>query len=244
MAHASPLATKAGTDEALGYLRQATVLDPGYSYAKALCAHFQGFRKSQSWADDAGIGEGIRLAEEALLDHRDDPGTLANAAFALSVLARRHDEALHAIERALVLNPNSARVAFTAGWIRNYVGQAAAAIEHFQRAIRLSPLDPATASFLTGLGFAYTRTGKFDDALSAGLRALREAPDFHSSYRLVIVCLVGLGRLDEARVVAQRLLALAPGLTVTKCRALTAVGSDAEYTDSYMASLSLAGIPD
>ena len=244
MAHASPVATQAGTDEALAYLRQAIVLDPRYSYAKALCASFQGHRRNQSWGDDAGIGEGIRLAEEALLDHRDDPGTLANAAFALSVLARRHDEALHAIERALVLNPNSARVAFTAGWIRQYAGQAAAAIEHFQRAIRLSPLDPATASILTGLGFAYTRIGKFDDALSAGLRALREAPDNHSSHRLVIVCLVGLGRLDEARVVARRLLALSPGLTVTKCRALTAVGSDAAYTDSYMAALSLAGIPD
>ena len=243
MAHASPLATQAGTGEALGYLGQAIALDPGYSYAKALYAHFQGYRKSQCWADDEGIGEGIRLAEEALLDPRDDPGTLANAAFALSVLARRHDEALHAIERALVLNPNSARVAFTAGWIRNYLGQAAA-IEHFERAMRLSPLDPATAAIFTGLGFAYTRFGKFDDALSAGLRALREAPEYHTSHRLVITCLVRLGRLDDARVVAQRLLALAPGLTVTKCRALTAVGSDAEYTDSYMAALALAGIPD
>jgi adenylate cyclase len=95
-----------------------------------------------------------------------------------------------------------------------------------------------------GLGFAYIRTGAFDDALSAGLRALRDAPNNHSGHRLVITCLVGLGRLDEARVLAQRLLALAPGLTVTKCRALTAVGSDPEYTDSYMAALALAGIPD
>jgi adenylate cyclase len=244
MALASPVATQAGTDEALGYLGQAIVLDPGYSYAKALCARIQGYRKNQCWTDDAGIREGIRLAEEALADHRDDPGTLANAAFALSVLARRHDEALHTIDRALVLNPNSAWVACTAGWIRQYAGHPAAAIEHFQRAMRLSPLDPMTASILSGLGFACARIGKFDDALSAGLRALREAPDNHSSHRLVIVCLVRLGRLDEARAVAQRLLALAPGLTVTKCRALTAVGSDAEYTDSYMATLSLAGIPD
>ena len=244
MAYASPLATQAGTEEALEYLGQAIVLDPGYSYAKALCARIHGLRKHQSWADDAGIREGIRLAEEALLDHRDDPGTLANAAIALSVLARRHDEGLHAIERALVLNPNSAWVAFTAGYIRQHAGQVLASIEHFQRAIRLSPLDPATSFFLTGLGFGYTRIGKLEDALSAGLRALREAPDNHSSHRLVIVCLVGLGRLDEARAVAQRLLALSPGLTVTKWRALTAVGSDATYTDSYMAALALAGIPD
>jgi adenylate cyclase len=241
MVHFTPLVTQAGTDEAMGYLKLAIALDPAYSYAKALCARIHGYRKSQFWADEAGIREGIRMAEEALQDHRDDPGTLANTAMALSFLARRHDEALHAIERALVLNPNSAWVALTAGFIRMYVGQAA--IEQFQRAIRLSPLDPLTPAFLTGLGFAYTRTGKYDDALSAGLRALREAPDYHTSHRLVITCLVELGRLDEARVVAQRLLALSPGLTVTKCRALQ-VGSDPEYTDRYMAALALACIPD
>lgn len=244
MAHFTPLAPQAAIDEALGYLGQAIDLDPGYSYAKSLCARMQGYRKSQSWADDAGVRDGIRLADEALQDHHDDPGTLANVAMALSVLARRHDEALHAIERALVLNPNSAWVAFTAGWIRGYTGQpAAAAIEQFKRAIRLSPLDPLTSAFLTGLGFAYTRVGNFDDALSAGLRALREAPDYHTGFRLVIACLVELGRLDEARVVAQRLMALSPGLTIAKCRALQ-VGTDPVYTDRYMAALALAGIPD
>ncbi|MCW5634868.1 MAG: winged helix-turn-helix domain-containing protein [Rubrivivax sp.] len=243
MVHFTPLATRAGNEEGMGYLKQAIALDPGYSYAKSMCARMQGWRKSQSWADDAGIREGIRLAEEALQDHRDDPDTLANAAMSLSWLARRHDEALHAIERALVLNPNSAWVAHAAGWIRMYVGQAAAAIAHFQRAIRLSPLDPLTSAFMTGLAAAYRRVGRFDDALSAGLRSLREAPDNHTTHRVVISCLVELGRLDEARVAAQRLLALSPGLTVSKCRALQ-VWSEPEYIDRYLATLGLAGIPE
>jgi glycosyltransferase involved in cell wall biosynthesis len=56
----------------------------------------------------------IRMAEEALQDHRDDPGTLANAAMALSFLARRHDEALHAIERARQVLPELRVLAFGA----------------------------------------------------------------------------------------------------------------------------------
>ncbi len=122
---------KMESDEAIRLLKQAIAMDPEYSYAKAFCAFTYTIRRGQHWDEDGEISEGLRLADEALQHHRDDPATLACAAHSLSLLGRRHKEALHAIDRALALNPNSTRVALASGWIRNYIGLDAEAIEHF-----------------------------------------------------------------------------------------------------------------
>ena len=56
------VSTKAANDEALGFLNRAIEMDPGYSYAKAMCASAYVLRKAQSWATAAEIEEGLRLA--------------------------------------------------------------------------------------------------------------------------------------------------------------------------------------
>ena len=193
------VSTKAANDEALGFLYRAIEMDPGYSLAKAMCACAYVLRKAQSWATAAEIQEGLRLAEEALADHHDDPGTLSYAGHSLSYLGLRHDEGLRAIDRALALNPNSTRALLAAGWVRGYVGDATIAIEHFQRAIRLNPLDPEMGYMLSGLGWAYLIAGKCEDALSAGLKSLQESPAWIPAHHLVVICLVQLGRVDDAR---------------------------------------------
>jgi adenylate cyclase len=235
--------TKLANDEVLGLLYRAIEMDPGYSLAKAMCAYTYLLRKAQSWATDVEIEEGLRLAEEALADHHDDPATLSYAGQSLSYLGLRHEEALHAIDRALTLNTNSARTLLAAGWVRGYVGDAAIAIEHFQRAMRLSPLDPAMAYVLAGLGYAYLIAGKYEDALSAGLKSLLENPRWTPSHRLVVVCLVQLGRLDEARVAANRIMELRPETTISAIR-LQIAYKDQAFKERYISALRVAGIPE
>ena len=46
------------------------------------------------------------------------------------------------IDRALMLNPNFAAAWFLGGFLRVWRGEPDGAIEHFARAMRLSPLDP------------------------------------------------------------------------------------------------------
>src|SRR3712207_7511768 len=41
------------------------------------------------------------------------------------------------------------------GWLRSYAGQHEAAADHFQRALRLSPLDPLAFRTRAGLAFAH-----------------------------------------------------------------------------------------
>jgi tetratricopeptide (TPR) repeat protein len=107
----------------------------------------------------------------------------------------------------------------------------------------LRPLDPDIGYALAGLGFVLLKAERLEEALVAAQRSLQEAPSFLTSYRLLITCLVWLGRPDEAKRVARRLLDLAPDLTVAKCRAMTP-GTYITFRDRYMDALRNAGIPE
>ncbi len=131
--------------EAHRLLQQAVLIDPTYSRAKAFDAFTYLIEVMQGWGGDHEKLEGARLAKEAIAANRDDPVTLRCAGHALGYLGREFGMAGAAIERALILNPNSAQVQNSAGWVYGYLGRFEAAIARFQRAIRLSPLDPEMA---------------------------------------------------------------------------------------------------
>lgn len=242
-AHVSLGSTKAANDEAIALLYRAIELDPGYSYAKATCANAYKFRKAQNWASPAEIREGTRLAKEALADHRDDPGTLTYAAHALCYLGFECEAALHAIERALTLNPNSSKTLTSAGWIRVYLGDGLVAIDYFRRVMRLSPLDAELGAILSGLGFAHLIVGQYQDALQAGLKSVQESPTWISAHGLVTIALVHLERIDDAKVAAQRMLALAPGMTLTLRREQMPY-RDRTFRESFLSALRVAGVPE
>jgi adenylate cyclase len=235
--------TRAANDEALNLLQRAITMDPGYSFAKASRALAYVLRKAQMWITPVEIEEGLRLAEEALADHRDDPTTLTYVGQALGYLGFRHDDALRALDRALTINPNSTRALIASGWGRTYVGDAAKSIEHLQRAIRLNPLDPEMGYMLSGLGIAYQMAGKSEEALAMGQKSLQESPNWIPSHLLIVRCLVQLGSLDEAKNAAQRMMKLAPGMTLTARRAQMA-NRDQAYQESYISALRAAGVPE
>jgi len=64
------------------------------------------------------------------------------------------DRVLRAIDRALSLTTHLVPVSYVAGVVRLCVGDGEAAIAHFERAMRISPLDPASGAFIVGTGLA------------------------------------------------------------------------------------------
>lgn len=237
------LTTKVANDETIALLKRAIEMDPGYSYAKAACAAAYTFRKAQFWISEAEILEGLRLAKEALADHRDDPGTLTYAAHSLAYLGFEYDAALRAIDRALALNPSSTNTLNSAGWIRAYVGDGIDAAEHFQRALRLNPRDPALGYMLSGLGLAHLVEGRYVQALDAARKALQESSTWISAHILLTISLVQLGRIDEAKLAAQRMLQLAPTLTLTLRREQMPY-RDQLYRDRSLNALRIARVPE
>src|SRR5215208_4153355 len=58
------------------------------------------------------------------------------------MLVRELDLAASFLEKALLIDPNSAWAWQRSGWLDTYRSRSKTAIEHFERSLRLSPLDP------------------------------------------------------------------------------------------------------
>ncbi len=238
--------TKSGSEEALRLLRQAMRLDPDFAVAKAFAVWCIFTRDNQGFIDDNGeIRDGIRFAREALEAGWDDPTVLQFAGFALCYLAADHETALAALDRALALNVNSAQALTSSGYVRVFSGDWRTAIEHFTRAIRLSPLDSGIGYTLDGLAIAYMMAGDYEEALKFGMRSLREMPRHVSAHRHVAASLALLGRTEEARTAMRALLAVAPNFTMSSMQKFIPMPyRDAAFVERYLWGLQEAGLPE
>ena len=192
--------TQDGFADARKLTNEALSVDPGFTLAKALGAYIRSISVSQCWHEPDDIRVAIRMAREVMAEARDDPTSLRFAAQVLAYSAKDYETALSAIERSLFLNPNSAQSYTSSGWVNTHASRPLVAIDHFHKAMRLSPVDPEKGIALSGIGMSYLMLEQFEDALKWGETALREMPGYGSSYRVVIGALVGLGRLEEAKV--------------------------------------------
>jgi tetratricopeptide (TPR) repeat protein len=80
-----------------------------------------------------------------------------------------------------------------------YLGEYASAIENFERAMRLSPLDPLTYFASTGMALANAFADRYDDAISWATKALHEQPNWATALRVAAVANALSGRMIEAR---------------------------------------------
>jgi adenylate cyclase len=122
------------------------------------------------------------------------------------------------------------------------IGDGDAALGHFERAMRISPRDPNMAAFIAGMGGAHLICGRFDQALELVQRATQESPNFIGSHRLLVTVLGHIGRMDEARLAAQRLLELAPKLTVSSLQSVSPF-KDPEFRKRIAEIFLAAGVP-
>jgi adenylate cyclase len=236
----------------LSFIGRALEMDPRYSLAKALGAFAHLQRLTDGYGDAEDVRAGLRYADEALSETNDDPTVLSFAGLALGslgyralgfrVLGFRYNEAERAIDRALGLSPNLLVVQFCAGMVRSLVGKGDAALGHFERAMRISPLDPGMSAFIVGAGFAHLVSGRYDEALVAAQRAVQESPNFASSHRLMLMVLGHLGRIEEAKLAARRMLELAPNFTVSRYLSVSPF-MDPEFRKRAAAIYRAAGVP-
>ena len=81
--------------------------------------------------------------------------------------------------------------------------------------MRMSPVDPLLHRSFTGMGYAFIELRRFDEAIGAGKKALRQDPSYSASYRCLASAFAHLGRDAEAREAAARLLQLDPSFTIS-----------------------------
>ena len=235
--------TSEGFAEVRRLTNEALSIDPDFTLAKALGAYIRSISVSQCWHEPDDIRVAIRMAREVLAEARDDPTSLRFAAQVLAYSAKDYETALAAIDRSLYLNPNSAQSYTGGGWVNAHASRPLVAIEHFHRAMRLSPVDPEKGIALSGIGMSYLMLERHEEALAWGENALREMPGYGSSYRVVIGALVGLGRLDEARAAALRLMDAFPTFSLSLQKRINP-WRDQAFAERYVEAMRIAGVPE
>ena len=229
--------------EAQRLLARAIEIDPTYAMAKAFAALTTATRTAQGWTNKAEREQGIRWAREAVTDDHDDPVIMRSAGHALVLLAQEYDLAVALLDRALSLNPNSAEVHHSAGWVWVFAGDGSKAIEHFCRAMRLNPFDPERGRTLAGLAFAQLLLDRCGEALQTSTKALAAMPTSLVAMRAAIIALVQLGNREEAVAMGKKLLAINPSFRIDDWSKLLSF-RDSAFVERYLTSLRAAGLPE
>jgi adenylate cyclase len=229
--------------KALELLEKALAIDPEYPLALVLAGWCHAQRAVYTWVDDIAGSQAMArsLAERAADLSGDDPLVLAVLG-AVHTFVRNHGTARVLLERAVSLDPNCAWAWSRLGWIENYSDHPAKAIENFERALRLSPIDPMNFNNYVGIGSAHEISERYEEAAALFRRALVERPNAVWIYRALATSLSGAGRIEEAKQALVEVLRNYPDLTISKVRQAM-VFSDAAL-DRIAENFRRLGLPD
>ncbi|QIG98092.1 tetratricopeptide repeat protein [Bradyrhizobium sp. 6(2017)] len=117
-------------------------------------------------------------------------------------------------------------------------------IEHFARAMRLSPLGRWLVDIQSGIAHAHFFLGRYDEAASWAATALQDNPDFQAGIRISAASNAAAGRPEEAHEAVVRLLRLNPALRVSNLKGVLGTYLRAEDVTRYEEGLRKAGLPD
>jgi adenylate cyclase len=211
------LATREGIADAIRLSHCALQLDPGFGLVAAMASLCHTLNVTMGYAVDPQFErkEAIRLLHLALSIDDSDPETLANAAVTSAFMVGDCESEIEMADRAVALNPNSSNTWGCRGWVHRIAGLPEEALRSFERAIRMSPLDPMLHRSLLGMAMAFIELRRFDDAIDAAKKALRQNPTHSAGYRCLASAFAHLGRGAEARVAAALVLERDPAFTIS-----------------------------
>ena len=229
--------------KALELLDRALAIDPDYPLALSLAGWCHAQRSVYNWAADIPQSQvcAVRLAEKAAELSADDPIVLAVLG-AVHTFVRNHGTARVLLERAVALDPNAAWAWSRLGWLDNYSDRPGEAIEKFERAMRLSPLDPMNFNNYVGLASAHEVAEDYDKAVALYRRGLEERPHAVWIYRNLASSLSGAGRMAEAKEAYALMMSSYPDMTVSRYRQAMVFSPTA--LDRMVENLRKLGLPD
>ena len=197
-------------------LEDALAADPNHASAHAWYAYWHLFLVGQGWAEDpdAASRRSEELAERAVTLDPSDARALTLAGHVRGFLAKRPREACLLHDRAIALNPNLALAWCFSGLALCYLGQHEDALIRLRQAIRMSPSDPHSFFFDSGMEIAHLLLGDYEKTVEFGRRAIELNPGFSASYKVCLSALGHLGRTQEADKLRTRLLKLETDFSV------------------------------
>jgi adenylate cyclase len=211
------LTTREGVAETVRLAHRALELDPRFGLVAAIAGVCHMRNVNWGFAADPQFErkEAVRLLRLALSVDDDDPETLAMGALISAFMVGDSESEIEMADRAVALNPNSWQAWNTRGFVYRIAGLPAEAAQSFERAIRVSPVDPRLHLTFVGMSYTFMELRRFDEAIVAAKKALRQNPSYGAAYRLLASAFAHLGRDTEAREAAARLLEVDPAFSVS-----------------------------
>ncbi len=236
--------SREANEQGLKLFLKAIELEPDFAAAFARAANCYVQRRANRWSIDriSDARQADLFARKALEQAKDDPMVLAHSGMALAFVAGHLEEGAAYLRKATDLDANLA-----IGWIYRgltsvYLGEPGA-IEHFQQAIRLSPLDPRIFASFNGLAHTYFFAGNYDEASVWADKAQRENPNHLFSRRMAMACQAMSGRVEEAREACSRVMKMDPTQRISDIRDRQPLRRDADVA-KLAEAFRIAGMPE
>ena len=146
--------TREGLAEAIRLAHRALELDPRFGSVAALAGDCHVLNVVWGFSSDPQFDrkEAVRLVRLALSIDDSDPDTLARLAVTSAFMVGDCESEIEMADRAVALNPNSCRAWNCRGRVYSTAGLPEEAVRSFERAIRMSPVDPRLHLTFTGIG--------------------------------------------------------------------------------------------
>jgi adenylate cyclase len=199
-----------GAGEAIPLLLRALELEPDYAAAQAHLSRCFQIRFSRSGLNEADRTAAVRHARAAV--RSDDATALGTAGLVIWFVDPDYEAAFEVFERALSISNSNVVALGNSAFVHAWMGQGELAIQRAKRALQLSPFDTLIAYMAIAVAELHAR--RFDEAYRAASRAVEANAYFSVPQILLTVALVGLGRLEDARSAAERVLTLDPTFTM------------------------------
>ena len=193
------------------FFQQAIDLDPSFagSFTGLAYAHWRaaGVFGTQNLTEAEDLAEGL-VRRAVTLDANDAE---ARTCFG-NQLMRRGDYAgaLAEIERALAMSPNLADAHGALGSVLTRSGHPREGRIALEKCIRLDPRNPNNNQQLLVITISYYLSREYDAAVEAAKRGIRAYPDHSNQYRWLAAALGQSGRIEEAKEVLAKAMAMAP----------------------------------
>jgi tetratricopeptide (TPR) repeat protein len=199
--------------KALPLLEKALALEADYADAHGFLAWCHEILFVRAGLKEKNRAAAVRHARAAVTYGRDNATALALGAFVIAMVEHDRVAAFQALDQALALSPSSSFTLFLGSVALAYAGEAERAIEWGKRSLRISPFDRLSYLAHQALTIAYFMRGGYEDAATAGRLAVQSSPGFSVSHSLLAAPLAMLGRREEARAAAMRVLELQPSFS-------------------------------
>jgi adenylate cyclase len=217
---------------------KASDCDPRYARAYAALSRTYNWEWRFSWTDKRkeALDQALELAKRSLSLDTMDPRAHSELGFAHLYMKER-ELAIQSYERALELNPNDADVMAELADAYAYDDQLDRSLSLLNRAMRLNPFY--SDWYLWYLADALFALERYEDAISA----IKRMKDPGQGHRLAAASFAHLGRIDEARVHARKVLARHPDFSIARW-AEVPPEKIPERLDRLVSGLRMAGLPD